>query len=52
MVEYKEVAYHQFTTKTLRDMLNRAKFKNVFPTGYKDLSMLVIPLLKHLKVYE
>jgi 2-polyprenyl-3-methyl-5-hydroxy-6-metoxy-1,4-benzoquinol methylase len=46
---------NQFTAKTLTDMLNRAGFKNVFSTGYKEyisLSMLVIPLLKHLKVYE
>jgi 2-polyprenyl-3-methyl-5-hydroxy-6-metoxy-1,4-benzoquinol methylase len=46
---------NQFTTKTLTDMLNRAGFKNVFSTDYKEyinLSMLVIPLLKHLKMYE
>jgi len=46
---------NQFTAKTLTDMLNRAGFKNVFSIGYKEyisLSMLVIPLLKHLKVYE
>jgi 2-polyprenyl-3-methyl-5-hydroxy-6-metoxy-1,4-benzoquinol methylase len=46
---------NQFTANTLTDMLNRAGFKNVFSTGYKEyinLSMLVIPLLKHLKVYE
>jgi 2-polyprenyl-3-methyl-5-hydroxy-6-metoxy-1,4-benzoquinol methylase len=46
---------NQFTTKTLTDMLNRAGFKNVFSTGYKEyisLSMLVIPLLKHSKIYE
>jgi 2-polyprenyl-3-methyl-5-hydroxy-6-metoxy-1,4-benzoquinol methylase len=46
---------NQFTAKTLTDMLNRAGFKNVFSTGYKEyisLSMLVIPLIKHLKVYE
>jgi 2-polyprenyl-3-methyl-5-hydroxy-6-metoxy-1,4-benzoquinol methylase len=46
---------NQFTAKTLTDMLNRAGFKNVFSTGYKEyisLAMLVIPLLKHLQVYE
>lgn len=46
---------NQFTTKTLTDMLNRAGFKNVFSTGYKEyisLSMLVIPLLKHSEIYE
>jgi 2-polyprenyl-3-methyl-5-hydroxy-6-metoxy-1,4-benzoquinol methylase len=46
---------NQFTAKTLTDMLNRTGFKNVFPTNYKEyinLSMLVIPLLKHLKMYE
>jgi len=46
---------NQFTAKTLTDMLNRAGFKNVFSTDYKEyisLSTLVIPLLKHLKVYE
>ena len=46
---------NQFTVKTLTDILNRAGFKKVFFTSYKEyisLSMLVIPLLKHLKVYE
>jgi 2-polyprenyl-3-methyl-5-hydroxy-6-metoxy-1,4-benzoquinol methylase len=46
---------NQFTAKTLTDILNRAGFENVFSTGYKEyisLSMLVIPLLKHLQVYE
>jgi 2-polyprenyl-3-methyl-5-hydroxy-6-metoxy-1,4-benzoquinol methylase len=46
---------NQFTAKTLTDMLNHAGFKNVFSTGYKEyisLSMLIIPLLKHLKMYE
>ncbi len=46
---------NQFTTKTLTDMLNRAGFKNVFSTGYKEYistSMVLIPLLKHLKMYE
>ena len=45
---------NQFTAKTLTDMLNRAGFRNVFSTGYKEyisISMLVIPVLKHLKVY-
>jgi 2-polyprenyl-3-methyl-5-hydroxy-6-metoxy-1,4-benzoquinol methylase len=46
---------NQFTAKTLADMLNRAGFKNVFSTKYKEyisISMLVIPVLKYLKVYE
>jgi len=46
---------NQFTAKTLTDMLNRAGFKNVFSIGYKEytsISMLFIPLLKHLKMYE
>ncbi|TET42815.1 MAG: class I SAM-dependent methyltransferase [Dehalococcoidia bacterium] len=46
---------NQFTAKTLTDMLKRAGFKNVFSTKYKEhisISMLVIPLLKHLKMYE
>ena len=46
---------NQFTVKTLTDMLKRAGFKNVFSTKYKEhisISMLVIPLLKHLKMYE
>lgn len=46
---------NQFTAKTLTDTLNRAGFKNVFSTDYKEyisISMLVIPLLKYLKVYE
>ena len=46
---------NQFTTKTLTDMLKRAGFKNVFSTTYKEyisISMLIIPLLKHLKIYE
>jgi len=46
---------NQFTAKTLTDMLDRAGFKNVFSTKYKEyisISMLVIPLLKHLKMYE
>jgi 2-polyprenyl-3-methyl-5-hydroxy-6-metoxy-1,4-benzoquinol methylase len=46
---------NQFTAKTLADMLKRAGFKNVFSTTYKEyisISMLVIPLLKHLKMYE
>jgi len=36
-------------------MLSQAGFKNVFFAGYKEyisLSMLVIPLLEHLEVYE
>jgi 2-polyprenyl-3-methyl-5-hydroxy-6-metoxy-1,4-benzoquinol methylase len=46
---------NQFTAKTLTDMLKRAGFKNVFSTTYKEyisIYMLVIPLLKHLKMYE
>jgi 2-polyprenyl-3-methyl-5-hydroxy-6-metoxy-1,4-benzoquinol methylase len=46
---------NQFTAKTLTDMLKRAGFKNVFSTTYKEyisISMLIIPLLKHLKIYE
>jgi len=46
---------NQFTAKTLTDMLNRAGFKNVLSTEYKEyisISMLVIPILKYLKVYE
>jgi 2-polyprenyl-3-methyl-5-hydroxy-6-metoxy-1,4-benzoquinol methylase len=46
---------NQFAAKTLTDILNRAGFKNVFSTSYKEyisISMLVIPLLKNLKVYE
>ena len=46
---------NQFTVKTLTDMLKRAGFKNVFSAKYKEhisISMLVIPLLKHLKMYE
>ena len=46
---------NQFTAKTLADILTRAGFKNVFSTSYREyvsLSMLVIPLLKRLKVYE
>jgi 2-polyprenyl-3-methyl-5-hydroxy-6-metoxy-1,4-benzoquinol methylase len=45
---------NQFTVKTLTYMLDRAGFKKVFSTSYKEyisLSMLVIPLLRHLKVY-
>jgi 2-polyprenyl-3-methyl-5-hydroxy-6-metoxy-1,4-benzoquinol methylase len=46
---------NQFTAKTLTDILSRAGFKNVFSTSYKEyisISMLVIPVLKHLKLYE
>jgi len=46
---------NQFTTKTLTDMLNRAGFKNIFSTSYKEyisMSMLVIPVLKYLQLYE
>jgi 2-polyprenyl-3-methyl-5-hydroxy-6-metoxy-1,4-benzoquinol methylase len=46
---------NQFTVKTLADMLNRAGFKNVFSTDYKEyisISMVLIPLLRHLKMYE
>jgi 2-polyprenyl-3-methyl-5-hydroxy-6-metoxy-1,4-benzoquinol methylase len=46
---------NQFTAKTLTGMLNRAGFKNVFSTSYKEyisMSMLVIPVLKYLKLYE
>jgi len=46
---------NQFTTRTLTDMLKRAGFNNVFSTRYREyisISMLVIPLLKHLKAYE
>jgi 2-polyprenyl-3-methyl-5-hydroxy-6-metoxy-1,4-benzoquinol methylase len=46
---------NQFTAKTLTDMLNRAGFRNVFSTSYKEyisLSMLVIPVLKYLKMYK
>jgi 2-polyprenyl-3-methyl-5-hydroxy-6-metoxy-1,4-benzoquinol methylase len=46
---------NQFTSKTLADMLKRAGFNDVFSTKYREyisISMLVIPLLKHLKMYE
>jgi 2-polyprenyl-3-methyl-5-hydroxy-6-metoxy-1,4-benzoquinol methylase len=46
---------NQFTAETLTDILNRAGFKNVFSTNYKEyinISMLVIPVLKHMQVYE
>lgn len=46
---------NQFTSKTLADMLKRAGFNNVFSTKYREyisISMLIIPLLKHLKMYE
>jgi 2-polyprenyl-3-methyl-5-hydroxy-6-metoxy-1,4-benzoquinol methylase len=46
---------NQFTAGTLADMLSRAGFRNVFSTNYKEyisLSMLVIPVLKYLKMYE
>jgi len=46
---------NQFTAKTLTDMLKRAGFNNVFSTNYKEyisISMLAIPLLKHLRKYE
>jgi 2-polyprenyl-3-methyl-5-hydroxy-6-metoxy-1,4-benzoquinol methylase len=46
---------NQFTAKTLMDMLNRAGFRSVFTTRYKEyinISMLVIPVLKRLKMYE
>jgi 2-polyprenyl-3-methyl-5-hydroxy-6-metoxy-1,4-benzoquinol methylase len=46
---------NQFTSKTLADMLRRAGFNNVFPTKYREyisISMLVIPMLKNLKIYE
>jgi 2-polyprenyl-3-methyl-5-hydroxy-6-metoxy-1,4-benzoquinol methylase len=46
---------NQFTAKTLTDMLRRAGFNNVFSTNYKEyisISMLAIPLLKHLRKYE
>jgi 2-polyprenyl-3-methyl-5-hydroxy-6-metoxy-1,4-benzoquinol methylase len=46
---------NQFTVKTLTDMMRRAGFNNVFSTKYREyisISMLVIPLLKHLKMYE
>jgi 2-polyprenyl-3-methyl-5-hydroxy-6-metoxy-1,4-benzoquinol methylase len=46
---------NQFTAKTLADMLNRAGFKNVFSTKYKEyisISMLAIPILKYLKIYK
>ncbi|MCK5124512.1 MAG: class I SAM-dependent methyltransferase [Dehalococcoidia bacterium] len=46
---------NQFTSRTLADMLKRAGFDNVFSTKYKEyisISMLVIPLLKRLKMYE
>ena len=46
---------NQFTAKTLTDMLKRAGFNNVFSTRYREyisIPMLVIPLLKHLKMYE
>jgi 2-polyprenyl-3-methyl-5-hydroxy-6-metoxy-1,4-benzoquinol methylase len=46
---------NQFTTETLTDILSRAGFKKVFSAGYREyisLSMLVIPVLRHLKMYE
>ena len=46
---------NQFTSRTLADMLKRAGFDNVFSAKYKEyisISMLVIPLLKRLKMYE
>jgi 2-polyprenyl-3-methyl-5-hydroxy-6-metoxy-1,4-benzoquinol methylase len=46
---------NQFTSKTLSDMLKRAGFSNVLSAKYLEyisVSMMVIPLLKRLKVYE
>jgi len=46
---------NQFTANTLTDMLNRAGFKNVFSTDYKEyisLLTLFIPILKYLKLYK
>lgn len=46
---------NQSTVKTRTDMLGLAAFKNVFSAGYKEcitLSMLLIPMPKHFKVYE
>jgi len=46
---------NHFTAKTLTDMLKRAGFNNVFSTKYNEyisISMLAIPLLKHLRKYE
>ena len=46
---------NQFTSKTLKRMLENAGFKNVFPVSYWeciDLSMLLTIMLKYVKVYK
>jgi len=46
---------NQFTTKTLKSVLENAGFKNVCSVSYWEcinLSMLLIPILKYLGVYE
>jgi 2-polyprenyl-3-methyl-5-hydroxy-6-metoxy-1,4-benzoquinol methylase len=46
---------NQFTTKTLMDMLKNAGFKNICSACYEEsinLSMLIIPMLKRLRLYE
>mgnify|MGYP001109812524 CR=1 FL=1 len=51
----RRVHINQFTTETLRSILENAGFKNVASTSYWEcisLSMLLIPILKYLKVYE
>jgi 2-polyprenyl-3-methyl-5-hydroxy-6-metoxy-1,4-benzoquinol methylase len=46
---------NQFTSKTLKRMLENAGFENVFPASYWeciDLSMLLTIMLKYVKVYK
>jgi len=51
----RRVHVNQFTGKTLIDMLYHAGFRDSFSTNYNEsisVSMLIIPLLKHLRLYE
>jgi 2-polyprenyl-3-methyl-5-hydroxy-6-metoxy-1,4-benzoquinol methylase len=51
----RRVHVNQFTAKTLIDMLYHAGFRDLFSTNYKEsisVSMLIIPLLKRLGMYE
>mgnify|MGYP001028236444 CR=1 FL=1 len=46
---------NQFTTRTLKGILENAGFKNVSSACYKEcvsLPMLVIPILRYFKIYE
>ena len=46
---------NQFTTKTLKDILMNAGFKDVFPVCYREsisLLILFVPLLRYLKIYK